>query len=74
MWRAIRAYHNVPGPSGYSPHHILFWRDRTEQGLPWVTPGKALDSEEFLANAEGMAAKITEALTKDHDKRCHHEE
>ena len=39
--------------------------------MQWATPGKALDCEEFRANAEEMAAKVTEALTKEHEKRRH---
>ena len=74
MWRAIQAYHDLPTPSGYSRCQILFGRDRIEQGLSWATPGKALDCEEIMANAEQMAAKVTKALTKEHEKRCHHHE
>ena len=74
MWRAIQAYHHLPTPSGYSPHQILFGRDLLEQGVQWATPGKALDSEEFMANVEEMAAKVTEALTKEHEKRRHYQE
>ena len=74
MSRAIQAYHNLPTPSGYSPHQILFGRDRIEQGLHWATPGKALDCGEFMANAEEMAVKVTEALTKEHRKRPHYQE
>ena len=73
MWRGIRAYHNLPTPSGYSPHQIKFGRGRFEQGLPWATSGKALDCEEFMANAEAMAAKVTEALTKEHEKHRHYQ-
>ena len=73
MCRAIQAYHDLPTPSGYSPHEILFGRDRIEQGLPWATPWKALDCEEFVANAEEVAAKVTEALTEEQDKRRHYQ-
>ena len=74
MWRAIQAYHDLPTPSGCSPHQILFGRDRIEQGLPWATLEEAVDCEEFMANAEEMAAKVTEALTKEHEKRRQYQE
>ena len=74
MWHAIQAYHDLPTASWYSPHQIQFWRDRIEQGLPWATSGKALVCEDFLANAEETAAKVTQALTKEHEKRRHHQE
>ena len=38
MWRAIKAYHDLPTRCGYSPHHTLFASDRIKPGLPWVTP------------------------------------
>ena len=69
LWRSIQAYHDPPTPSEYSPNQILFGRDRIEQGLPWATPGKALDCEEFMANAED----VTEALTKEQEKRRHYQ-
>ena len=37
-------------------------------------PGKALDCEEFIANAEEMAAKVTEAVTKEHEQHRHYQE
>ena len=67
MWRAIEAYHDQQTPSGYSPHQILFGEDRVAQGLMLATLGKACDCAEFMANAEEMAAKVTEALTKAHE-------
>ena len=74
MLHAIGAYHDLPTHSGYSPHQILFGMDRIEQGLPWATLGKALDCEELVANAEEMAATVTGALTKEHEKRRHYQE
>ena len=73
MWRAIQAYHDLLTPFRYSPHQIPFGRDRIEQGLPWATTAKALDCEQFMANAEEMAANLTEALTKEHKKRRHYQ-
>ena len=74
MWYVIQLYHDLPTPSGYFPHQILFGRDQIKQRLPWVTLGKAPDYEEFMASAEEMAAKVTEALTKEHEKRHHYQE
>ena len=28
LWRVLQAYHDLPGPTGLSPHRILFLRDR----------------------------------------------
>ena len=39
MWRAIKAYHDLPTPPGYSPHQILFGNDWIKQCVPWATPG-----------------------------------
>ena len=27
LWRVLQAYHDLPGPSGLSPHRILFLQD-----------------------------------------------
>ena len=74
MWRAIQAYDDLPSPSGYFPHQMISGRDRIELGLPWATRGKATDCEDFMANAEKTAAKVTEELTKEHGKRRHYQE
>ena len=74
IWRAIQAHHNLSTPSGYSPHQIIFGRVWMEQGLLWATPRRALDCEEFMANAEEMVAKFTEVLTKQHNQRRHYQE
>ena len=72
MWHTIQAYHDLPTPSGYFPHQIPFGSDGIQQGLLWATPVKAHDCEEFMAYAEEMVAKVTEALTREHEKRRHY--
>ena len=52
MWRAIQAYHNLPTPSGLSPHQILFTRDRLSRSLPWYTNGLAKDAVEAFKEAK----------------------
>ena len=74
IWRAIQAYHDLPTPSGYTPHQILFRRDRITQDLLWANPAKARDCQEFMANAEEMAAEVTEALTKENQKCVQYQE
>ena len=74
MWRAIQAYHDLPSPSGYSSRQIPFGRDQIGQGLPWATQGNAVDCEDFMANAEEMAAKVTGRLAKEQEKRPHYQE
>ena len=34
LWRVLQAYHDLPGPTGLSPHRILFLRDRVLRTLP----------------------------------------
>ena len=36
LWRVLQAYHDLPGPTGLSPHRILFLRDRVSRTLPWL--------------------------------------
>ena len=74
MWRAIQPYHYVPTLTGYSPHKNRFARDCIKQGVQWVPPGKAHDCVEFITNAQELAAKSTEALTKEHERGCRYTE
>ena len=58
MWRAIQAYHDLPTPSGLSPHQILFTRDRLSRSLPWYTTGLAKDDVEAFKEAEGLRFEV----------------
>ena len=39
LWRVLQGYHDLPGPTGQSPHRILFLRDRVSRTLPWLNHG-----------------------------------
>ena len=70
LWRVLQAYHDVPGPTGLSPHRILFLRDRVSRTLPWLNHGKvARDASAMLAEADDTAAKVFKALQDEHEKR-----
>ena len=69
MWRAIQAYHNLPTPSGLSPHKILLSRDRLSRSLPWYTTGLAKDAVEAFKEAEDTAKLVKDAFEKEHAKR-----
>ena len=50
LWRVLQAYHDLPGPTGLSPHCILFLRDRLSRTLPWLNHGKvARDANAMMA-------------------------
>ena len=71
LWRVLQAYHDLPGPTGLSPHRILFLRDRVSRTLPWLNHGKvARDANAMMAEADDTAAKVCKALQDDHDKRA----
>ena len=70
-WRVLQAYHDLPGPTGLSPHRILFLRDRVSRTLPWLNHGKmARDANAMMAEADDTAAKVCKALQDEHDKRA----
>ena len=70
LWRVLQAYHELPGPTGLSPHRILFLRDRVSRTLPWLNHGKvARDANAMMAEADDTAAKVCKALQDEHDKR-----
>ena len=71
LWRVLQAYHDLPGPTGLSPHRILFLRDRVSRTLPWMNHGKvARDANAMMAEADDTAAKVRKALQDEHDKRA----
>ena len=71
LWRVLQAYHNLPGPTGLSPHRILFLRDRVSHTLPWLNHGKvAQDANAMMAEADDTAAKGCKALQDKHEKRA----
>ena len=71
LWRVLQAYHDLPGPTGLSPHRILFLRDRVSRTLPWMNLGKvARDANAMMSEADDTAAKVCKALQDEHDKRA----
>ena len=71
LWRVLQAYHDLPGPTGLSPHRILFLRDRVSRTLPWLNHGKvARDASAMMAEADDTAAKVCKALQDEHEKRA----
>ena len=71
LWRVLQAYHDLPGPTGLSPHRILFLRDRVSRTLPWLNHGKvARDGNAMMAEADDTAAKVCKALQDEHEKRA----
>ena len=71
LWRVLQAYHDLPGPTGLSPHRILFLRDRVSRTLPWLNHGKvAREANAMMAEADDTAAKVCKALQDEHDKRA----
>ena len=71
LWRVLQAYHVLPGPTGLSPHRILFLRDRVSHTLPWLNHGKvARDANAMMAEADDTAAKVCKALQDEHEKRA----
>ena len=71
LWRVLQAYHDLPGPTGLSPHRILFLRDQVSRTLPWLNQGKvARDASAMMAEADDTAAKVCKALQDEHEKRA----
>ena len=71
LWRVLQAYHDLPGPTGLSPHRFLFLRDRVSRTLPWLNHGKvARDASAMVAEADDTAARVCKALQDGHGKRA----
>ena len=71
LWRVLQAYHDLSGPSGLSPHCILFLPDGVSRTVPWLNHGKvARDANAMMAEADDTAAKVCKALQDEHEKRA----
>ena len=71
LWRVLQAYHELQGPTGLSPHRILFLRDPVSRTLLWLNHGKvAREANAMMSEAENMAAKVCKALQDEHEKRA----
>ena len=63
---ALQAYHELPGPTGVSPHVAVFGRDLTCTQLPWHQPGMALDAEECVTKRKELHRLISHSLCREH--------
>ena len=71
LWRVLQVYHDLQGPTGLSPHRIMFLRYRVSRTLPWLNHGKvAREANAMMAEADDTAAKVCKALQDEHDKRA----
>ena len=71
LWRVLQAYHDLPEPTGLSPHRILFLRDRVSRTLPWLNHGKvAREANAMMSEADDMARKVCKAPQDKHEKRA----
>ena len=69
IWRAIRAYHDLPTLSRLFPHQLFFPRDKLSRSLPWYSTSLAKDAVEAFKEAEDTAKLVKHALEKEHAKR-----
>ena len=71
LWRVLQAYHNLPRPSGLSPHPILFLRDRVSRTLPWMNHGNVpREANAMMSEADNTAKKVCDAMVAEHAKRA----
>ena len=71
LWRVLEAFHELPGPTGLSPHRILFVRDPVSRTLPWMNHGKvASDAEAMMSESDATAAKVCKSLHDEHEQRA----
>ena len=71
LWRVLQAFHDLPGPTGWSPHRIFFQMDRVSRTLPWMNHGKvARDAGTMMSEADATAAKVSNSLHDEHERRA----
>jgi len=67
--RALAIHHDVPGPGGLSPYHILFGRDRSVQGIPYIPERESEDAQAFFARMDQVDQLVAHALNKAHEEK-----
>ena len=71
LWRVLRAFHELQGPTGLSVHRILFLRDQVYETLPWMNHGKvARDPDAMMSDADATAAMVRKSLHDGHGWRA----
>ena len=71
LWRVLQAYHDLPRPSGLSPHRILFLRDRVSRTLPGMNHGNVgKEANAIMSEAHDTAKKVCDALVAEHAERA----
>ena len=64
--RALQTYHDLPGPTGLSPHVAVFSSILTSTQHPWHEPGMALNAEEFVAKQKKLHRLISDSHPREH--------
>ena len=62
--RALAIHHNVVGPAGLSPFHILFGRDRSVPGIPYHPERESEDAQAFFQRMEQVDQLVAQAINK----------
>ena len=71
LWRALQAYHDLPGLSDLSPNCILFLRDPVSRTLRWMNHGNvAKEANAMMSEANDTARKVCDAMVAEHAKRA----
>ena len=70
MPRALRAIHDAPGESGFSPYELVFGRHRPLANLPYTPEREAEEAKDFFSKMEEMRTRAAEKLNTDQGKRC----
>ena len=67
--RALHQLRIVTGPSGMSPHHVVFGRDIILEGVPLPTDKEAEDAVQFVHRMSEVDRNVQHALAQHHQRR-----
>ena len=71
LWRVLKAFHDLPGPTGLSLHRILFPRDLVSPTLRWMNHGKVPpDADAMISEVDATAARVCTSLHDEHERRA----
>ena len=69
--RILKAYHDTPGESGFSPFQIVFGRERFVAGPPFPCDRECEDTQQFCDRVEELEKTVAYILSEQIEKEVH---
>ena len=67
---ALTKYHDAPGPLGYSPHNIVFGRERNLAGIPYTPNRECEEARDFMDQRAEIDRLLSDQLNEAHQNQA----